>query len=117
MRCWLPQHVAAIVIDPELEAWVWSSSRHVPRVLGWKDGNSTLRAFLAAGGHWPAALPKPPDPKKAMEEATRQAGQPLVSSLFSDLAATVSVKGCSDRAFLKLTGALSRWFPRAAGPL
>jgi hypothetical protein len=52
-----------------------------------------------------------------MEEATRQAGQPLVSSLFSDLAATVSVKGCSDRAFLKLTGALSRWFPRAAGPL
>ena len=111
---WLPQRVAAIVIDPELEAWVWSGSPQVSKVLGWKQGHPALRGFLAAGGHWPAALSKPPDPKKALEEATRRTRTPRVSSLFSDLAATVSVKGCSDRAFLKLTDALRKWFPRAA---
>ena len=32
---------AAIVIDPELEAWVWSDSPQVARCLGWTFGMSS----------------------------------------------------------------------------
>jgi hypothetical protein len=98
---WLPDCIAAVVIDPELEAWVWSSSPHVSKVLGWKAGNQPLQQFLAQDGLWPAGQPKPSDPKRAMEKAVRKVRQPFVTDLFSELAATVSVVGCKDRAFMK----------------
>ncbi len=41
-----------IVIDPEIEAWVWSSSPRVPEILGWKGGYKTLRGWLEDEGFW-----------------------------------------------------------------
>ncbi len=34
----------AVVLDPEIEAWVWSDSPHVADILGWD--NSSLRVWL-----------------------------------------------------------------------
>ena len=110
---WPQGSVAAVVIDPELEAWVWSGSPHVSKVLGWKAGNQPLQQFLNQKGLWPAGQPKPSDPKMAMEQAVRKVRQPLVTNLFADLAATVSVVGCKDRAFLKFVQKLQHWFPAA----
>ncbi len=108
---WPEGHAIAVVIDPELEAWVWSDSPHVPRVLGWRNGSQPLRQYLADQGLWGNDQHKPSDPKTAMEQAVRKANQPLVAGLFSELAATVSVQRCKDRAFNKFVQTLRRWFP------
>ena len=43
------ERAAAVVIDPELEAWVWSNSPHVATVLGWEDIGS-MKNFLENEG-------------------------------------------------------------------
>ncbi len=110
----------AVVIDPELETWVWSDSPHVDRALGWGDQPTPLKDWLIAAGQWDHASPKPTDPKAAMETALRFIRKPRSAAIFSTLASTVSFDRCQDRAFLKLRSVLRRWFgepPRAfAGP-
>jgi len=62
-----------IVIEPELEAWVWAASDKVPEILGWKGGQySKLKRWLHKQGLWPNASDKPPDPKTAMERTMRE---------------------------------------------
>jgi hypothetical protein len=104
--------VAAIAIDPELEIWVWSDSPKVDRVLGWTGRNPSLREWLKEEKKlWPVGSPKPDDPKTAMKSALRNVRKPLSSSLFRNLADTVSVHRCTDPAFDKFKATLSRWFP------
>ena len=38
----------AIVIEPELEAWIWNRSREVPSILGWKGDYGSLRNWLTS---------------------------------------------------------------------
>ena len=61
----------AIVIDPEIEAWVWNASPRTADVLGWDGDYPRLRGWLEAQGCWPQGCPKPPEPKKAMKMAIR----------------------------------------------
>ena len=42
----------AIVLDPELEIWVWSDSPHVDAVAGWADRRPRLRQWLNDHGLW-----------------------------------------------------------------
>ena len=102
----------AIVIDPELEVWVWAESQEVSRVLGWGSRYRELRRWLAAEGLWPAGQPKPPDPKKAMERAMGHSRSPLSARKFRELADTVDFDGCEDSAFNELQETLRAWFPR-----
>ena len=101
----------AVVIEPELEAWVFSDSSHVQTALGWATGSTGLRDALETQGLWPAQAHKPPDPKMAMEWALRKARMPRSSSIYRQLAATVGTKKCTDRAFVRLRGLLRDWFP------
>jgi hypothetical protein len=41
-------NAVAIVIDPELESWVWSDSPEVEKILGWQGRQPNLREWLAA---------------------------------------------------------------------
>ncbi len=102
---------AAVVIDPEVEAWVWSPSSHVDAVLGWKDRSPDLRTWLVEYGYLDAESEKPGRPKEALDEAIKTIGKPHSSSLFRQLAAKVSITKCSDPAFAKLRGTLEAWFP------
>ena len=63
-----------VIIDPELEAWVWSDSPHVDESLGWKVTTPALRDWLRAEGLWEDGASKPRDPKEAMEAALRAVG-------------------------------------------
>ena len=102
---------AAIVIKPELEAWVWSDSSHVEEKLGWANRSTKLRDWLCENtDFWPAGHEKPTQPKEAMQEALYRAGRARSSSIFEELAKAVSLKKCSDPAFAKLTGKLMEWF-------
>lgn len=105
----------AIVIDPELEAWVWSRSRWVPTILGWGGDYAGLRSWLNNEQLWPGDCPKPPDPKQAMREAMRYKRVRRTARKFEQLAARVSLSSCQDPAFNELRDTLRLWFP-AAGP-
>lgn len=79
----------AVVIEPELEAWVFSTSPHVAKVLGWPS-NEQLRSTLASINLWQAGQPKPSDPKAALEEARRRGQIARSPSLYRQLAEKVS---------------------------
>jgi len=99
----------AIVLDPELEAWVWSESPHVGGALGWED--TSTQAILEAIDHAPPSGVKPAKPKEAMEKALRMKGIPRSSSIYGQLASSVGLSRCTDPAFLRLRGILLEWFP------
>lgn len=107
---WAAGAVSVIVIDPELEAWVWSASPRVSDVLGWQDDRDGLRPFLANAKLWEAEAPKPADPQKAMKTALREKQKPRGARLFADLASRVGVHQCQDAAFRKFSDTLQRWF-------
>ena len=100
---------AAVVIDPELEIWVWNDSPHVESALGW-SGSTSLREWLTQKGWLPEGATKPAQPKAAVEEALRLAGRPRSSSVYHELARRVGTDRCVDAAFLKLRRTLVRWF-------
>lgn len=102
---------AAVVIDPELEVWVWSDSPHVEDVLGWRDQTPPLRAWLAGQGLLQEGHPKPAPPKEALQRALRLVRKPPSSRIYRDLARRVAVDRCTDPAFLKLRRLLTSWFP------
>lgn len=99
-----------VVIDPELEAWVWSDSPHVESVLGWRGRAPNLRSWLQQEGLWPAGQPKPPDPERAFRRAVRVVSLPPSASLFRQLAEKVGLQRCSDPSFGRVTGILQSWF-------
>lgn len=107
------RRAAAIVIDPELEAWVWSDSPHVDRILGWQGREPSLRQWLRQEGWLAVAASKPSRPKEAMESALRTAKLARSSSLYRQLAQEVSLTRCTDPAFVKLRSTLQGWFGNA----
>lgn len=101
----------AIVIDPELENWVFSDSPEVDAAVGWADKISLLRPWLKSNGYWLSNQAKPCRPKEAMEAALRHARMPRSSSIYARLAEKVGLSRCTDPAFLKLKSVLRVWFP------
>ena len=102
---------AAVVISPELEAWVWSDSPAVDEKLGWKDRSPKLRDWLRKNtDYWATGDAKPSRPKEAVEYALREVIKPRSSSIYMELAKSVSWKNCSDPAFAKLVQTLQKWF-------
>ena len=103
----------AVVIEPELEAWVFSTSPHVANILGWPS-NKHLRSTLASMNLWQAGQPKPSDPKAALEEARRRGHRSLARSpsIYRQLAEKVSTRSCTDRSFIRLKNLLRGWFPK-----
>lgn len=99
-----------IVIDPELEAWVWTESPHTARILGWGEGYSELQTWLNQRDLWPADDLKPPDPNEAFRRALMVKGLQMSPKRFERLAKVVGLKGCQDPAFAELKATLAGWF-------
>lgn len=120
-RCVIRQHIqedldlkgwkdrsAVIVVEPELEAWVWSDSPHVSQVLGWAQGD--LLAQLALLDFRRNALGKPERPKEVLTSILRAVRKPPFSALFGEIALKVSLDRCTDQSFLEFRAILSTWF-------
>lgn len=104
------QRAAVIVLDPEIEVWVWSGSPHVATVLGWEGRTPDLRTWLIGKGLLDPQQPKPTRPKEALELALREVRRPHSSALFLKLAERVGYNQCVDPAFSKLKATLQQWF-------
>ncbi len=89
----------AIVIDPELEAWVWGNSQCVSEVLGWGTDYSGLRNWLYSQHLWPRDCPKTSRTKRAMQAAMQCKRVRKSARKFSELAARVRLSNCQDPAF------------------
>ena len=103
-----------IVIEPELEVWVWADSPATCRVLGWDRSYAALRRGLGRRRLWEPGEPKPSEPKKAMREAMRHGRVQRSARKFSEFARAVEFDRCRDAAFSELKHTLVRWFPRNA---
>jgi hypothetical protein len=106
------ERARAIVLAPELEAWVWSDSPHVDDVIGWRGRSPRLRTWLVEHGWLGENEAKPAKPKEAFEAALRVARVPRSASVYRRIAERVSVRRCQDRAFHQFKEAVRNWFPQ-----
>lgn len=102
---------SVIVLDPEVEIWVWSDSPHVDRILGWENRQPSLNEWMTNQGHIRPGDIKPSRPKEVFLQALRMSEIPKSSGLFQQLAKSVSLDGCIDPSFQKLRTLLRGWFP------
>lgn len=104
-----------IVVEPELEAWVWGDVKALSRCIAWRDDGPSLREWLADQCLWARDDPKPYDPKEAMKQALGQVPSRrrprLTGRLFLDIARSAKLDRCQDPAFQELVATLRRWFP------
>lgn len=107
---WSAEAVKVIAIQPELENWLWQDKPQVAEALRYKGGKS-LRQYLADNDWWPDGNAKPPRPKEATEWVLKQTRQPRSSAIYQKLAEHISIKGCTDDAFIEMHAALKAWFP------
>lgn len=101
----------AIILSPELEAWIWNDSPHVEDVAGWKGRQPPLRHWLTDRGWLREREVKPARPKEAFQAALREARRPRSSSLYQQVAERVSLRHCTDKSFLAFREVLRKWFP------
>lgn len=102
---------AALVLQPELEIWVWTDSAVLDQVIGWTGRSVLVRDWLRARGFTMNASGKPDRPKEALREALREVRKPVSASLFAQLAAGAGLERCVDPGFHKFRRTLQRWFP------
>lgn len=101
---------SVIVLEPELESWVWSDSPHVERILGWEDQATSLKDWLIGHSFLEIEQIKPSRPKEALEATLRFVSKPRSSSIYEQLARNVGFAKCQDSSFLKLKTVLQKWF-------
>jgi hypothetical protein len=107
---WPDNRAAAVVLYPELESWVWSTSPEIATCLGWED-DAALRTWLRDKGFLTDDAPKPDDPKQAMEQSLRMVRKRHSPAIFRKLAETVSIKRCEDTSFQRFLEIVRLWFP------
>jgi hypothetical protein len=109
---WSDERAKVLVLDPELETWVWSGSPHVRDIIGWKNepNRPKLREWLNNQGFLEGDSLRIPRPKEALEAVRRYTKKPKSPALFYQLAQKVSLKNCGDPSFIKLKSILQIWF-------
>lgn len=105
------EQAKGIVLAPELEVWIWGNSPHVDEVTGWRNREPGLRQWLVEQGYLQEGEVKPSRPKEAFEAALREAQKPRSASLYLQMAESVSLRRCTDSAFIELKSILNDWFP------
>ncbi len=98
------------VIEPELDVWVWGTSNAVEAAIEWPNGPG-IRDWLHKNGFTFETTSKPTRPKEALEAALKVPGLPRSSALYQRIAEKISLRRCSDAAFIRLRNRLTHWFP------
>lgn len=105
---WPAESCQVIVLEPELEAWVWAISPHVPQVLriSWAE----IHALAQGRGFWREGEAKPHQPKELLEAILTRQRRPSTAAIFQELARCVGLAHCQDPAFRLLRQTLQWWF-------
>ena len=108
MNGWQDRSVC-VIIEPELENWLWAESPIVANTLGWA-ANDELRSYLSQQGLWPYSANKPIRPKEALEAALSRKKVRFSQSIHQAIAAKASFKSCTSPSFLKFKDTIINWF-------
>lgn len=100
----------AIVIEPELDVWIWGADNAVQAAIEWPAGQS-VRDWLREQGFAFEASGKPTRPKEALEAALSVIDMPRSSALYQRIAEKISLRRCADEAFARLRAQLIQWYP------
>jgi hypothetical protein len=111
---WTADQFAVIVIDPELENWIWQQNDHVARGLGFGNSNE-LMADTDLQAAWPQGQAKPTSPKEILETLLQKRRIPRSSAIYKQITSQVSVRHCQDSAFQLLIESMRTWFPQENG--
>jgi hypothetical protein len=114
---WSQDAFCVVVIDKELEAWLWAPNINVAKAFGHEDFEAMRRA-LADKKLWDAGSPKPNDLKAARDLAARLGGRKTGGPLFRGVFSGMSKRACDlcqESGFVTLRSALQRWFPPDPG--
>ena len=98
----------AIVIDPELDAWMWGSDNAIRQVFDCPIGD--IRGWLIGLGYKFLPNRKPVRPKEAFQRLMNELKEQRSSANYEKIAAQVSLRRCEDPAFLRFKTTLLRWF-------
>lgn len=100
----------AIVVEPELDVWMWGAETHIRTAARWQTPPGILDWLADEQYVFDAATGKPTRPKEALEAVFRHTGTPRSSAHYAQIASTISFPKCRDAAFRRLRDALLRWF-------
>jgi len=102
---------AAVVIDPELEVWLWGDLSRLMKCLEWSKAEVDFQAWLADRGFALSHNGKPANPKNAFELALQTVKKKRSSSIYRQVADLADFSSCTDSAFQKFLITLQGWFP------
>jgi hypothetical protein len=131
---WERDRFEVILIQPELESWIWQRNIHVAEAFDFSGPATELWELLAlqslalekrtkkhhfvpadtASGQppaWARSESKPKNPKGVVEALSSYCGSGPPSGIFNEISSKVSVTRCEDEAFRKLRDTLRLWFP------
>lgn len=111
---WAAGNFVVIVIDPELENWIWQQNDYVARELGFGNSNEMM-ADTDLRATWPQGQAKPTAPKEILETLLQKRRIPRSSAIYKHITSQVSIKYCQDSAFQRLIVSLRAWFPQENG--
>jgi hypothetical protein len=100
----------AIVIEPELDVWIWGSDNALVKILEWSEDQG-IREWLTGRGYAFDGSQKPMRPKKALNELMVWLNHPRSSVLYERITGKISLAQCVDPAFRRLRSTLQSWFP------
>ena len=109
-RSW-QNRAKAIVIEPELESWVWGSDNALKQMLRWNESTG-IRKWLNENDFSFSDEGKPDRPKEAFESVLRQLKRPRSSALYRRVGSRISLENCNDPAFRRLRDQLREWYPK-----
>lgn len=98
-----------IVIDPELENWIWVNQQIMHETIIWSN-QLNLFDWLHENNLKNTRNLKPDKPKEAFDEALKLSGTPRSSSLYHEISCRASYQNCQDPAFLKMLDLFRQWF-------
>ena len=110
---WSANNCATVVIEPEIETWIWVKSPHLPASIDWFS-NEDIYQWLERKGFLESGQLKPSRPKEAFEAALRACSIARSSAIYKSIASRASYKHCQDASLWKLIGTLRTWFPERA---
>lgn len=106
---WSPDRFTVIVIDPEVERWIWIDSLHVSKAFGFANP-AAMYAWLDQNGFETDANHKPERPKEAAEKACKSKRTVFSSALHKQIIERASLRDCTDLSFQAFRDALLRWY-------
>jgi hypothetical protein len=101
----------AIVLDPEVDSWVWGSDNSLAQSLNWAEP-LPIRRWIEDQGFKLDANGKPVRPKEAIESVLRKQRMPRSSAIYEKITSNVSISRCVDPAALRLRNWLVSRFPK-----